>query len=803
MRHLARTTRTKVWVLLCVLIQLSDAAVAEETRRLQLEVFINDTTSHLIGSFVQLPDRRMAARRAELNEVGIKTPVAGSGNDFIVVDDLPNVTYRYDEPAQRIYFTLADAQRIAKQYNLRGSSGPMTPAPANFGSVLNYTLYAASTKPSDGSGFAFSGANVTLDGRVFGRYGTLSQSAILGSTIAQSFDALRLDTTWSYSDPQTLITYRAGDAISGGLAWTRPIRFGGVQVQRNFSLRPDLVTLPLAAISGSAAVPSTLDVFVNNVKTYSTEVPAGPYQVTNIPTLSGASTAQVVLRDAAGHQTQTSLPFFTSPNLLKQGLMDFSVDAGIPRILYGTDASTYVTSPIGSASLRTGLHDWLTLEAHAETASGFGNAGLGTLTRLGSAGVVSLAGSSSIYGGTLGYQAYAAFDTQIMTFNIHASVLQTFATYNDLASVTARFLSDPAIYQGLSAASLSALQTSIRPPKSLDTLSVGVPLPWGKSSINFAYLHHVLDDGTRSDILNVSYSRSLLTNASFYLSAFTDLAGRKNTGLFFGISAPLGDPSSSRSPIYASTSISSTSTGTNATVDIGQSVQPEPGSYGWRLRDSEGATPYRSAAGTYRASVGQVDAYVQQIGGDTSGSAQLQGSIAMMGGGVFFANRIDDAFAVVDAGAPNVDVLYENRPAGVTNAQGLLLIPNLRSYQRNKISIDPRGLPVDADAPVTQDILAPADRSGVIAAFKIKTDIKAAVVILQGKDGAFIAPGSHGRNEATKEDFVVGYDGRAYLKGLRAANTVVVDDGDAQCRASFAYEPKRNSQVVIGPVACQ
>jgi outer membrane usher protein FimD/PapC len=27
--------------------------------------------------------------------------------------------------------------------------------------------------------------------------------------------------------------------------WTRPVRLGGIQVQRDFSIRPDLVTLPL------------------------------------------------------------------------------------------------------------------------------------------------------------------------------------------------------------------------------------------------------------------------------------------------------------------------------------------------------------------------------------------------------------------------------------------------------------------------------------------------------------------------------------------------------------------------------
>jgi outer membrane usher protein len=182
---------------------------------------------------------------------------------------------------------------------------------------------------------------------------------------------------------------------------------------------------------------------------------------------------------------------------------------------------------------------------------------------------------------------------------------------------------------------------------------------------------------------------------------------------------------------------------------------------------------------------------------------EAQGAVATMGGGVFFSNRIDDSFAVVDVGAPGVDVLYENRPAGTTNAQGQLLLPTLRSYQKNKISIDPRDLPVDAEAPTTQSIAAPADRSGVIVPFGVKTDIKAAVVILARKDGKPIAPGTEGRLDGASEPFVVGCDGRAYVKGLHAANTVVVGDGDGACRASFSYTPQKNSQVVIGPMVCQ
>jgi len=746
--------------LLAVLPCPSRAAV--ESRQLQLEVYINDTTTGLTGSFTQLADLRMAARRAELADAGIKVPGAGNGDELIVIDNLPDVAYRYDERTQRIYFNLGDNRRVTRTYDLRGSVNDIVPARRDYGTVLNYTLFASSMKAINSTTFAFSGANASLDGRVFGPYGTLSQSAILGSTATQGPGALRLDTAWSYSDPQTLLTYRAGDMISGGLAWTRPIRLGGLQIQRNFALRPDLVTLPLATVSGSAAVPSTLDVFVNSVKTYSQEVPSGPYQITNIPTLSGASTAQVVVRDAAGHQTQTSLSFYTSPKLLKEGLVDFSVEAGLPRLRYGTESSSYVESPVGSASLRGGLQDWLTVESHAEWGADLFNGGIGTVTRLGSAGVLSLAASGSRLADTFGYQSYVAFDTQVMAINIHASSLQTFGTYNDLASATARYVPVPIAYPGLSSIGTysPSFLTSIRPPKSLDTISIGFPLPFDKSGLNFAYLHQVLNDGTRSDIINVSYTRSLFGNASLYLTAFSDMSDRKSSGVFVGLSMPLGGSPSVGAPAFASTSISRTPSGTNVTVDAAKPIQPEPGSYGWHVVDSEGSTPYRSAAGSYRSSVGQFDGYVQQAGGSTGASAQVQGTVAAMGGGAFLSNRIDDAFAVVDAGAPDVDVLYENRSAGKTDAQGLLLIPSLRSYQKNQIAIDSRDLPVDAEAPMTRDVVAPADRSGVVVAFGVKTDVKAAVVILSDKNGKFIEPGSRGQLEGANEPFVVGYDGR-------------------------------------------
>jgi outer membrane usher protein len=166
--------------------------------------------------------------------------------------------------------------------------------------------------------------------------------------------------------------------------------------------------------------------------------------------------------------------------------------------------------------------------------------------------------------------------------------------------------------------------------------------------------------------------------------------------------------------------------------------------------------------------------------------------------GVFVSNRIDDSFAVVDVGSPGVEVQLQNRTVGVTDSNGRKLVPGLVSYEANSISIDPRSLPVDADIPRTREVVVPADRTGVVLDFGVLTATAAALVGLVDAQGKPLDVGLAGRLEGGKEEFVVGYDGQAYLTGLSASNTIVVDRKNGQsCRATFAYEPAKGSQVVL------
>lgn len=763
-------------------------AAEDGSRPLQLEVYINDTPTKLIGSFTQLADRRMTASRRELSELGLKVPGAGNADDLVIIDNFPDVAYIFDEQAQKIFFKVGDALRMTKRYDASNGSAGRVPARTDTGAVLNYDIFSATNNFSDPNGQLFGGTSLTLDGRAFSQYGTLSQSAILLTSFNQQAEAIRLNSTYAYTDQTTLTTYRAGDAISGGLAWTRPIRIGGFQAQRNFGVRPDLVTLPLPSVTGTAAVPSTVDVYINNMKTFSQNIGTGPYQISNIPVVTGGGIARVVLSDSSGHQTVSSQPFYASSSLLAPGLLDFSVEAGLPRVSYGTTSDSYVSDPVASVNLRRGIFDWLTIESHAETGNGLVNGGAGAVVRLGATGALSGAVAASHQTGNTGLQPYLSYETYLLGVRINASTQRTFGPYQDLAAVTARFQPN----------GLPSLLGDTSPPKQLDRISIGLPpLSFDrKSSLSFSFINLVLASNVASRILSVSWSRQLSHHSSVFATAFTDIGDTKNTGIFAGLSMQFGD-------ISTMNSVSGGSGGTNINFEAVKPLSEMPGSYGWNIRDSEGNAQYRSAAASYRSSYGRVEATVANDRSGTRATGEVDGAVTVMGGGVFLSNRIDDAFAVVDAGAPGVDVLYENRLIGKTNAQGQFLIPSLRSYQKNKIAIDPRDLPVNADAPMTQDIVAPADRSGVVVGFGVKTNVKAAIVVLADKTGKLITPGSRGKIEGGGEPFVVGYDGRAYVKGLSATNTVVISDGTNECRVSFPFTPRKNAQVVIGPVVCE
>src|ERR1043165_3516429 len=101
----AKPTVFALLLMLAALLPHQRGAVAEEASHpLQLEVYINDSPTKLIGSFTQFADGKMAAKRSELKELGLKVPGEGAADELVVIDQFPDMAYRYDVPTQKIYF---------------------------------------------------------------------------------------------------------------------------------------------------------------------------------------------------------------------------------------------------------------------------------------------------------------------------------------------------------------------------------------------------------------------------------------------------------------------------------------------------------------------------------------------------------------------------------------------------------------------------------------------------------------------------------------------------------------------------
>ena len=282
------------------------------------------------------------------------------------------------------------------------------------------------------------------------------------------------------------------------------------------------------------------------------------------------------------------------------------------------------------------------------------------------------------------------------------------------------------------------------------------------------------------------------------MTGFVDFAQRRSAGLFAGVSIPLGPR------VRANLGGSYGQSSRYGEVDVGQTVQASDGSVGWRLRDLEGTNAIRIGDAAYRSTYGTAQVEVSQQGKTVSTQGELDGAFGYIGhGGFFVGNHVADGFALVDTGLAGVPVYRDNRLVGETNPWGKLVVPDLRSYQGNQIAIDPLGLPANAEARSTKQVVAPTARSGVGLDFGIDRHVDAAMVRLTDAGGRPLPVGVKGHRKDDGESFVVGYDGQAYVKHLQADNIVVVDLGDHDCSAAFPYQAAAGKRVTIGPVPCQ
>jgi outer membrane usher protein len=301
-----------------------------------------------------------------------------------------------------------------------------------------------------------------------------------------------------------------------------------------------------------------------------------------------------------------------------------------------------------------------------------------------------------------------------------------------------------------------------------------------------------------ASLVSGTYSARLFGRLSFSASAYEDIHNHSGGGLL-SLTIPLGRRSSANPALqYANDDL-------QPALQMSRS-DTRPGEWGGQLYDAEGGPMTRRfAEAEYRAPWGVIGAGVDsEAGSPVIGRVTLNGSITSLDGGTFLSPPIQDSFGVVDAnGRAGVPVYVENQLVGKTDASGKLLLPDLRSYGVSKVAIDPSDLALDSEAAHSDLFVRPADRSGVVATFSIKT-IDQALITLVDEKGSPIPVASTAVLPNNPERFPVGYDGQLYLTGLESHNRVKVTlpNGD-QCVVEFEYKRAKGDIFRAGPLVCR
>ena len=188
---------------------------------------------------------------------------------------------------------------IDSVFNL-GDHRPLLVQTAETGAFLNYDVnYTKAQNQIQGQNQTNLSGLVELG--VFSGGGTYT-SSFVGSDLTGQHTLFRLDNQYTRDFPEQQATLVIGDGISGASALSCQVYFGGLQWHTKFSTIPGFQPIPLPTFSGTAATPSVVDIYVDNILRLKQPVDTGPFTINNLPVYANSGNVQVVVHDVLGRQ---------------------------------------------------------------------------------------------------------------------------------------------------------------------------------------------------------------------------------------------------------------------------------------------------------------------------------------------------------------------------------------------------------------------------------------------------------------------------------------------------------------------
>jgi outer membrane usher protein len=584
----------------------------------------------------------------------------------------------------------------------------------------------------------------------------------------------RLETTFTRDLPEHKLSLRLGDTISRSGLIGRPFYFGGIQIGRNFDLAPGFISQPLPLFAGSSSVPSTVELYINDALRQTLNVPAGPFTIENPMPISGDGRARLVVRDALGRESVITQSFFSSGELLEDGLSDWSLELGAVRNGLGLTNADY-GERFAAGLWRQGLSKRLTMEVRGEWGQQTRGLGMGF--------------SLALPWQALGQASLAASEHEALGRGLQWSIGTEFGNARQAFSLNV---------QGATAAYRTVgLNDSMPPPQ------------WQLAG-SFSHTHErlgtfglglaVLQSRQQGRLDTYSLSHTVRVGPLGALSTVLTRVQGASSGTLFAVSLtwPLDRQ------INTSSHVMHRSGQTDAYASASQGLRGDTG-LGWRALGgsrngsalAEGGAYLQSASNLFTADVGTSSAQqTMRLG--------TQGGLVLMGGRAFATRPVRDSFALVTVpGLADVGVNFQGREGARTDSSGVALVTGLQPYSTNQVRLNPSDLPLSAEIDSLEQVVVPRRRSAVTIGFAVRNG-QAALITVRLPDGQPAPVGAEIEVPGDERRFPVGRGGQAFLTGLQTRHLLRLHWKGRSCQMPLALTPTAADDIARpAPLLCE
>jgi len=628
---------------------------------------------------------------------------------------------RFDSNAQRLDIVAAQAVRVRRPRGYvdprRWDSG-ITAAHLSYDYNLWHAQQAHRTQTSQYLGL-HGGLNLG-DWRL--RYrGTLNHAERLGTTYRHS--AFFVERAL----PALHSTLLMGESVTHSPVFDS-LGFRGLRLESDERMRADSRSGFVPIVSGIAQTNARVTISQRGMPIFEATMPPGPFVIDDLSPNGSGGDLLVTITESDGTARRFTVTYATLPQMLRPGLVRYSVALGRYR-----DRSLGNEPWLGTGSLSMGINNTLTGYGGALLAQGYSavSAGIGLNLPVGAVTLdatwarTALGTQASTRTGTGWRLAYNKHLTDTRTeFRL---ALLRYASHNYFEPAQAFRLRDTWRQASTTARDL-AQSLQHRHQLSLD-IHQTLPGDWGAVSLTGA-VHNYGQARQRDVQYSFSYGRNLghaQISVNLLRSRFTSgfdqggVGARWENQFLLTLSLPLGQAA----PAYYHSSVAHNPNGYSVQASVSGSMgEHQPHHYSvYASGDKNRGQGTRGSAGASLSTTTSVARLSGSLAVGANHTRQLglsaSGGVVAFKGGVVLAPELGHTFGIVQAkGAQGAHL------PGVVGAQldarGHAVVPGLQPYRENDVMLDPQGLSPDIVLLTTGQKTVPTD--GAVVLLQYPTD---------------------------------------------------------------------------------